>query len=201
MLSSSTTDGSSMPSSIFNHNPHNEAKMNAFLIQVKKLYQPISLLWTKVLADLSKPDESCIVIKGCHRQEVKKQRRHDGRNRSMTTRCKSTSFRPGLYQLSMLASLSELMLDLLEISLAPGIPKWLKNMLKKNNIINRLLTNYLYRLLENFGHSFSSSKGSFTTHTCFTLPSSNRTHSKNMVRVVLHTFGYIVKFCAFFQHY
>ena len=175
--------------------------MNAFLIQVKKLYRPISLLWTKVLADPSEPDESCIVIKGCHQREVKKQRRHDGRNQSMTTRHKFTSFCPGLYQLSVLTSLSELMLNLLEISLAPGIPKWLKNMLKKNNIIIHLLTNYLYRLLENFRHSFSSSKGLFTTHTHFTLPSLNRTHSKNMARVVLHTFSHIVKFCAFFQHY
>ena len=46
-------------------------------------------------------------------------------------------------------SLSELMLRLLEISLAPGVPASLRNIPEKYNIIIRLWTNCFYRLLEN----------------------------------------------------
>ena len=65
-LSSSTTDGSSTPSSIFDHKPRDESKTNAFSTQLKKLYRDISLLESKVLADSGEPqDESRVVIKGC----------------------------------------------------------------------------------------------------------------------------------------
>lgn len=64
-LSSSTTDGSSTPSSIFDHKPRDESKTNAFSNQLKKLYRDISLLESKVLADSGEPqDESRVVIKG-----------------------------------------------------------------------------------------------------------------------------------------
>jgi len=64
-LSSSTTDGSSAPSSLFDHKPRDESKTNAFSNQLKKLYRDISLLETKVLADSGEPqDENRIVIKG-----------------------------------------------------------------------------------------------------------------------------------------
>jgi len=36
MPSSSTADGPSMPSSIFNHKPHDKSKINAFSTQLKK---------------------------------------------------------------------------------------------------------------------------------------------------------------------
>jgi hypothetical protein len=63
-LSSSTTDGSSAPSSIFDHRPREE-KTNAFSNQLKKLYRDISALETKILSDSGEPqDESRIVIKG-----------------------------------------------------------------------------------------------------------------------------------------
>ena len=65
-LSSSTTDGSSTPSSIFDHKSRDESKTNAFSNQLKKLYRDISLLESKVLVDSGEPqDESRIVIKGC----------------------------------------------------------------------------------------------------------------------------------------
>ena len=66
-LSSGTTDGSSAPSSIFDHNkPRDEPKTNAFSNQLKKLYRDISHLETKLLADSGEPqDENRIVIKGC----------------------------------------------------------------------------------------------------------------------------------------
>jgi len=64
-LSFGTTDGSSTPSSIFNHKPHDEPKTNAYSNQLKKLHRDISHLETKLLADSGEPlDESCIVIKG-----------------------------------------------------------------------------------------------------------------------------------------
>jgi protein SMG6 len=65
-LSSGTTDGSSAPSSIFDHNkPRDEPKTNAFSNQLKKLYRDISHLETKLLADSGEPqDENRIVIKG-----------------------------------------------------------------------------------------------------------------------------------------
>lgn len=64
-LSSGTTDGSSAPSSIFDHKPRDEPKTNAFSNQLKKLYRDISHLETKLLADSGEPqDENRIVIKG-----------------------------------------------------------------------------------------------------------------------------------------
>ena len=62
---SSGTDGSSAPSSIFDHKPRDESKTNAFSNQLKKLYRDISHLETRLLADSGEPqDESRIVIKG-----------------------------------------------------------------------------------------------------------------------------------------
>ena len=64
-LSSGTTDGSSAPSSIFDHKPRDEPKTNAFSNQLKKLYRDISHLETKLLADSGEPqEENRIVIKG-----------------------------------------------------------------------------------------------------------------------------------------
>jgi protein SMG6 len=55
-------------------------------------------------------------------------------------------------------SLSELMLNLLEISLAPGVPDSLRRIPEKYNIIIRLWTNCFYRLLENLRRSSLTSK-------------------------------------------
>jgi protein SMG6 len=65
-LSSGTTDGSSMLSSISDHNkPRDKPKTNAFSNQLKKLYCDISHLEMKLLANLGElQDENCIVIKG-----------------------------------------------------------------------------------------------------------------------------------------
>jgi len=62
------------------------------------------------------------------------------------------------YQLNVFVSLSELMLDLLTISLAPGVPASLKNIPEKYNIIIHLWTNCFYRLLENLRRSSPTSK-------------------------------------------
>jgi protein SMG6 len=51
-----------------------------------------------------------------------------------------------------------MMLNLLEISLAPGVPVSLRNIPQKYNIIIRLWTNCFYRLLENLRRSSLSSR-------------------------------------------
>jgi protein SMG6 len=91
--------------------------------------------------------------------EPKMLKRRDGRRRPMTIR--STLFIPlsDLHGLIKNAcSLSELMLRLLEISLAPGVPASLRNIPEKYNIIIRLWTNCFYRLLENLRRSSLNSR-------------------------------------------
>jgi hypothetical protein len=51
-----------------------------------------------------------------------------------------------------------MMLNLLEISLAPGVPVSLRNIPEKYNIIIRLWTNCFYRLLENLRRSSLTSR-------------------------------------------
>ena len=87
-------------------------------------------------------------------------RRPDGRKRSRTTSSESSSHFSPLYVAStnLFSSLSELMLNLLEISLAPGVPASLRNIPEKYNIIIRLWTNCFYRLLENLRRSSLTSK-------------------------------------------
>ncbi|KAH9053859.1 hypothetical protein EDB87DRAFT_1676684 [Lactarius vividus] len=132
-LSSSTTDGSSAPSSIFDNKPREESKTSAFSAQLKKLYRDISALESKILADSGEPqDETRIVIKGG--PSVGSEDAEKARWKKATEDHKQ---------------LSELMLRLLEISLAPGVPASLRNIPEKYNIIIRLWTNCFYRLLEN----------------------------------------------------
>ena len=62
-LSSSTTDGSSAPSSLFDHKPHEECFHRP--AQEASSHHDILALETKILADSGEPqDESRIVIKG-----------------------------------------------------------------------------------------------------------------------------------------
>ncbi|KAI9455599.1 hypothetical protein BJY52DRAFT_638264 [Lactarius psammicola] len=141
-LSSSTTDGSSAPSSLFDHKPREESKTSAFSAQLKKLYRDISALETKILTDSGEPqDESRIVIKGG--PSVGTEDAEKARWKKATDDHKQ---------------LSELMLRLLEISLAPGVPASLRNIPEKYNIIIRLWTNCFYRLLENLRRYSLSSK-------------------------------------------
>ena len=70
----------------------------------------------------------------------------------------SPPFLPCWYHLNVFASLSELVLDLLTTSLAPGVPASLKNIPEKYNITIRLWTNCFYRLLGNLWRSSPTSK-------------------------------------------
>lgn len=65
-LSSSTTDGSSAPSSLFDRKPRDESRTNAFSAQLKKLYRDISALETKILredADDAQDESSRTVLR------------------------------------------------------------------------------------------------------------------------------------------
>ena len=160
-LSSGTTDGSSAPSSIFDHKPRDESKTNAFSNQLKKLYRDISHLETRLLADSGEPqDESRIVIKGgasAGTDEAEKARWKkaiEEHKRFVPT----LFFRLAFFIFVTFRSLSEMMLNLLEISLASGVPASLRNIPDKYNIIIRLWTNCFYRLLENLRRSSLTSK-------------------------------------------
>ena len=160
-LSSSTTDGSSAPSSLFdNHKPREESKTSAFSAQLKKLYRDISALETKILADSGEPqDESRIVIKGG--PSIGAEDAEKARWKKATDDHKKyvSLFLSNLHGLiKNTCSLSELMLRLLEISLAPGVPASLRNIPEKYNIIIRLWTNCFYRLLENLRRSSLNSR-------------------------------------------
>src|SRR5712691_4648152 len=96
--------------------------------------------------------------RAAHRREAKKRRRHDEESDRGPQDVSSHPFLSCRYQLNVFASLSELMLDLLTISLAPGVPTSLKNIPEKYNIIIRLGTNCFYRLLENLRRSSPTSK-------------------------------------------
>ncbi|KAI0303402.1 hypothetical protein B0F90DRAFT_1911396 [Multifurca ochricompacta] len=122
-----------------------ESKTSAFSAQLKKLYRDISALETKILADSGEPqDESRIVIKGgpsTGSEEAEKMR-----------------WKKAIEDHKLL---SEMMLNLLEISLSPRVPVSLRSIPDKYNIIIRLWTNCFYRLLENLRRSSLSSKIAF----------------------------------------
>ncbi|KAI0262907.1 hypothetical protein BC834DRAFT_889594 [Gloeopeniophorella convolvens] len=141
-LSSSTTDGSSAPSSLFDHKQPREESKSAFSTQLKKLYRDISALETKILTNPGEPaDDSRIVIKGgsvTGSEEAEKAR-----------------WKKAIEDHKLLA---DMMLNLLEISQAPGVPVSLRNIPEKYNIITRLWTNGFHRLLENLRRSSLGSK-------------------------------------------
>ena len=134
-LSSSTTDGSSTSSSFFDHTSRDELKTNTFFNQLKKLYCDILPLESKVLVDLGKPKMRPISSsRATHRQEPKKRRRCNGRRQRKATSGKPSPFLSSLCRLTLSPSLSKLMLNLSEISLAPGILDSLRRIPEKYNI-------------------------------------------------------------------
>ena len=68
------------------------------------------------------------------------------------------TFPSGIINFVAFCSLSEMMLNLMEISLASGVPASLRNIPDKYNIIISLWTNCFYRLLENLRRSSLSFK-------------------------------------------
>ncbi|KDQ59481.1 hypothetical protein JAAARDRAFT_126988 [Jaapia argillacea MUCL 33604] len=155
-LSSSTTDGSSTGSALFDQNgkPSQDSSgsaNNAFSLQLKKLYRAISCLETKVIheetdlegggADEAPRDSSRapgLLVKQRNSREVKPKdeeaEKENERWRKMVEDHKC---------------LAEMMHNLLEISLAPSVPASLRNIPQKYNIIMRLWTHAFNKLLEN----------------------------------------------------
>jgi protein SMG6 len=147
MLLSSTTDDSSAPSSLFDHKPHEESKTSTFFAELKKLYCNISALEMKILTDSGEPqDDSRLVIKGG--PSIRTEDTEKARWKKATNDHKKYVVPLfNLYTLITIAcSLFELVLRLLKISLALGVPTSLCNI---PNIIICLWENCFYRLLEN----------------------------------------------------
>ncbi|TFY71744.1 hypothetical protein EVG20_g1267 [Dentipellis fragilis] len=140
---SSTTDGSSTSSSVFDRD-RSESKTNAFSTQLKKLYRDISALETKILREDQEEntDESSrVVLRGG--AEVGAEDSEKAKWKKMIDDHKQ---------------LAEMMRNLLEISLAHGVPTSLRNIPQKYNIIIRLWTHAFHRILENLRRSSFSSK-------------------------------------------
>ncbi|KAA1471246.1 hypothetical protein DENSPDRAFT_776086 [Dentipellis sp. KUC8613] len=140
---SSTTDGSSASSSVFDRD-RSQSKTNAFSAQLKKLYRDISALETKILHEDPEEDadeSSRLVLRGGG--EVGGEDSEKAKWKKMIDDHKQ---------------LAEMMRNLLEISLAHGVPTSLRNIPQKYNIIIRLWTHAFHRILENLRRSSFSSK-------------------------------------------
>ncbi|TFY73283.1 hypothetical protein EWM64_g10729, partial [Hericium alpestre] len=139
-LSSSTTDGSNP--SVFDRSKRPESKTNAFSSQLKKLYRDISALETKILKeDEDNTEEGRIVLRGT--AEAASDDAEKLKWRKMIEDHKQ---------------LVEMMHNLLEMSLAPGVPASLRNIPAKYNITIRLWTHGFHCILENLRRSSLSSK-------------------------------------------
>ncbi|KAI0258142.1 hypothetical protein BC834DRAFT_975458 [Gloeopeniophorella convolvens] len=130
------------PSLFWEHKQPREESKSTFSTQLKRLYRDISALETKILTNPGEPaDDSRIVIKGgsvTGSEDVEK-----------------AHWKKAIEDHKMLA---DMMLNLLEISQAPGVPVSLCNIPEKYNIITRLWTNGFHRLLENLHRSSLGSK-------------------------------------------
>ncbi|TFK42921.1 hypothetical protein BDQ12DRAFT_299349 [Crucibulum laeve] len=141
---SSTTDGSSASSALFDGRPGNqeESSNNVFSVQLKKLYRNITALETKIKTEDSIDDndnESRVLIKG---KEIENEDLAKEKWKKQITDHKE---------------LAEVIHTLLEISLAPSVPASLRNIPTKYNMIVRLWTYAFHKLLESLRRaSFSS---------------------------------------------
>ncbi|KAJ7752078.1 hypothetical protein B0H16DRAFT_1887390 [Mycena metata] len=145
---SSTTDGSSASSALFDRKSHpngDDRGTNVFAIQLKKLYRAITDLETKVkLEDSDEAEDSGrVLLKAKDGQEDEAER---DKEREKWKR-----------QIEDHKELAEIIHNLLEISLAPSVPASLRNIPTKYNIITRLWTFAFHKLLESLRRaSFTS---------------------------------------------
>ncbi|KDQ62457.1 hypothetical protein JAAARDRAFT_54406 [Jaapia argillacea MUCL 33604] len=155
-LSSSTTDGSSTRSALFDQNgkPSQDSSgsaNNTFFLQLKKLYRVISCLETKVIheeTDLEgggvdeAPRDSLqapgLLIKQRNSREVKPKDEEAEKENERWWKIVEDH-----------KCLAKMMHNLLEISLVPSVPASLCNIPQKYNIIMRLWTHAFNKLLEN----------------------------------------------------
>ncbi|VDC05366.1 unnamed protein product [Peniophora sp. CBMAI 1063] len=144
-LNSSTTDGSSDPSSIFDSGrPELPSKpSNAFTVQLKKLYRDITNVENKIKsedADGEMMDESRVLPKPQATQADES--------------AESAKWQRAIQDHKLLA---EMMHQLLTISTAPSVPASLRSIPEKYSIIVRLWTYGFHKLLENLRRSALSS--------------------------------------------
>ncbi|PPR08027.1 hypothetical protein CVT24_010868 [Panaeolus cyanescens] len=138
---SSTTDGSSASSALFDQRPGqtDESGNNAFSIQLKKLYRGITSLEAKVQKEDAEEGEEAltarVMLKGkeLEQDDIEKEKWKK--------------------RISDHKQLAELIHTLLTISLAPSVPASLRNIPTKYNIIVRLWTFGFHKLLESLRHS------------------------------------------------
>ncbi|KAF9036720.1 hypothetical protein BJ165DRAFT_602423 [Panaeolus papilionaceus] len=139
---SSTTDGSSASSALFDQRPGqtDESSNNAFSLQLKKLYRGITTLEAKVQKEdaMDEGEEAMtarVMLKGkeLEQDEIEKDKWKK--------------------RISDHKQLAELIHTLLTISLAPSVPASLRNIPTKYNIIVRLWTFGFHKLLESLRHS------------------------------------------------
>ncbi|KAJ6546460.1 hypothetical protein DFH09DRAFT_1171098 [Mycena vulgaris] len=144
---SSTTDGSSASSALFDRRSHpagDDRGTNVFAIQLKKLYRAITDLETKVKQedDADDPDDAGRVL-------IKPKAPADDDLEKEKDKWKR--------QIEDHKELAEIIHNLLEISLAPSVPASLRNIPTKYNIIIRLWSFAFYKLLESLRRaSFTS---------------------------------------------
>ncbi|TFK55267.1 hypothetical protein OE88DRAFT_1654050 [Heliocybe sulcata] len=155
-LSSSTTDGSSTGSALFDQGkPSQESSgssNNAFAQQLKKLYRAISALEDRI----TKEDgdgangEDVVSRDGPRRNGVMLKARNAQEAKEKEDEAEQEKWRKMVQDHKALA---EMMHNLLEISLAPSVPASLRNIPQKYNIIIRLWTHGFHKLLENLRRS------------------------------------------------
>ncbi|KAJ7470538.1 hypothetical protein FB451DRAFT_1254044 [Mycena latifolia] len=143
---SSTTDGSSASSALFDRRSHpngDDRGTNVFAIQLKKLYRAITDLETKVKQEDSDDadDAGRVLLKPKAPADDDLEKEKDKWKR----------------QIEDHKELAEIIHNLLEISLAPSVPASLRNIPTKYNIIIRLWSFAFHKLLESLRRaSFTS---------------------------------------------
>ncbi|KDQ61845.1 hypothetical protein JAAARDRAFT_55164 [Jaapia argillacea MUCL 33604] len=179
-LSSSTTDGSSTGSVLFDQNgkPSQDSSGSANLLQLQKLSRAISCLETKVIHE--ETDLECRGAKEAPRDSsralgllVKQQNSREVKPKDEEAEKENERWRKMVEDHKCLA---EMMHNLLEISLAPSVPASLRNIPQKYNIIMRLWTHAFNKLLENLRRASCRSPITFEhlqefiyyTHTFYT---------------------------------
>ncbi|KAF7322791.1 PINc domain-containing protein [Mycena chlorophos] len=146
---SSTTDGSSASSALFDRKSHpngdERGTTNVFAVQLKKLYRAITDLETKIKQEDSDETEDAgrVLLKT-----------RDGENEELERDQERDKWKK---QISDHKELAELIHNLLAISLAPSVPASLRNIPTKYNIILRLWSFAFHKLLESLRRaSFTS---------------------------------------------
>ncbi|KAJ6623408.1 hypothetical protein B0H10DRAFT_2009580 [Mycena sp. CBHHK59/15] len=145
---SSTTDGSSASSALFDRKSHpngDDRGTNVFAIQLKKIYRAITDLETKVKQEDGEEaeDSGRIMLKS-----------KDGEDEELEKEKEREKWKR---QIEDHKELAEIIHNLLEISLAPSVPASLRNIPTKYNIIIRLWSFAFHKLLESLRRaSFTS---------------------------------------------